>query len=186
MPLTRVVYYSIVHPRLIEQIPETVNVIQRQAALRNRDHDVSGALVFADYFFAQALEGRRRAVSDLLGRLYRDDRHVSLQLVSAGPIRRRAFTGWHGVSVGAEATLRAITRRYCAGTAFTPSEMAPSALVAFLREVVAAVDAPPPIVEVEEIGWDDSFVPPAGDKTEPRTAGPYLPPDGALDPPIRS
>jgi hypothetical protein len=125
MPLYRLSYFSIVNPKQGDEW-EVVRTVTEQARLENPARDIGGFLLYADNYFLQILEGRRRVVSDLMGRIYADLRHVAVQITSAEPVLERAFDGMTTVIVECPAR-RAILRRFMGGDVFNPAEMAPAA-----------------------------------------------------------
>jgi len=64
------------------------------ALARNQSLQVTGALLFTGAYFAQALEGPRRAVTELMDKIERDPRHRDVSTVSLGPLRTRLFPDW--------------------------------------------------------------------------------------------
>lgn len=62
---------------------------------RNRHRQVTSALFFERGKFFQWLEGPRTAVDRLFDKIGGDPRHTDVEIVSAGPIRNRVFSGWN-------------------------------------------------------------------------------------------
>ena len=56
--------------------------------------DITGALICRADIYLQLLEGPRPAVTQLFGRIARDDRHLDVTLVSARDAPGRLFGGW--------------------------------------------------------------------------------------------
>jgi hypothetical protein len=71
-----------------------LNAIVHQAAVNNARAGVTGVLVSSDDAFIQLLEGPRQALSDLLRRLYADDRHRDIRLVDFRMIEKRVTGPW--------------------------------------------------------------------------------------------
>jgi hypothetical protein len=61
---------------------------------RNREADVTGALLATSTHFLQVLEGDFDEVNETFQRIARDTRHSQLKLVSFGPEEKRLFEGW--------------------------------------------------------------------------------------------
>lgn len=66
-----------------------------RARMRNKVLGVTGMLVFHDGSFLQALEGEKRAVNEIFGRILNDARHRDLTILhqGAGP-DARVFGDW--------------------------------------------------------------------------------------------
>jgi len=92
MPLSRLLYFS----RTAIDMSETkaLAAIIQEAAVNNARDGVTGVLVSSDDAFIQLLEGPRQALSDLLGRLYADDRHRDIRLVDFRMIEKRVTGPW--------------------------------------------------------------------------------------------
>ena len=68
-----------------------------QARAHNEQHDITGLLLYAaDGRFVQVLEGPLEALHRLyFEHITHDPRHHRLQLLAAGVLNHRRFTGWH-------------------------------------------------------------------------------------------
>jgi hypothetical protein len=131
VPLYRFAYFSIIDPKLEDDLG-SARVIARQAILENPPNDIGGHLVYADHYFLQIIEGRRRVLSDLMGRIYADRRHVAVQLSLAAPVIKRAYVGM-GATVVESADEQAIIRRFMGGSRFNPAELSVEALLALAQ-----------------------------------------------------
>lgn len=76
--------------RAADDIPD----IMRQAAARNGIEGVTGLLYAEDDMFLQVIEGPSDSMSDLIARLYDDDRHRELTILVDQPIAQREFGDW--------------------------------------------------------------------------------------------
>jgi hypothetical protein len=87
------VYTSFLSPMAdIRSVAEMV----RKARARNRDHGLTGLLVFDGERFCHHIEGDREAVLQLAARIAEDKRHERVTILHqdfAGPTRR--FSDWH-------------------------------------------------------------------------------------------
>jgi len=103
MALSRLVYFSEINIEPSErhwQIPE----LQKVAVSQNRRRHLTGALIYDDRWFAQALEGEIQFVEEIFARIWRDARHTNVKTLSNGIVPRRLFGKW---SMGfAERTLK--------------------------------------------------------------------------------
>ncbi len=65
------------------------------ARMRNKAVGVTGMLVFHDGAFLQAIEGEKRAVSEIFARVQNDPRHGDLVVLHRGPgPEQRVFGEW--------------------------------------------------------------------------------------------
>ena len=66
-----------------------------RASLRNNIRDrITGALALPDGKFVQVIEGRKRNLDALMGRIRADDRHTNLVVLVDWSISDRLFAGW--------------------------------------------------------------------------------------------
>lgn len=70
---------------------ERIVTISRQ---RNRDLDVTGALLFTGERFVQLLEGPADAVAELQQSIFRDSRHEQVTTIRSDNVDDRHFMGW--------------------------------------------------------------------------------------------
>ena len=68
--------------------------ISASSSLRNRQHGLTGALSVGGGWFAQVLEGPRRALLSTFDRLLHDPRHTDIRLIDFAPTKARAFAAW--------------------------------------------------------------------------------------------
>jgi hypothetical protein len=95
MALTRLIYYSeyqIVRGEL--SALDQLRSILRSASRNNRAHDITGALIFDELWFIQALEGDREAVWKTFQRICQDERHANVVLVEMREVEERCFANW--------------------------------------------------------------------------------------------
>jgi hypothetical protein len=92
MSLCRLLYFS--RSAIDMSDTKALNAIVHQAAVNNARAGVTGVLVSSDDAFIQLLEGPRQALSDLLRRLYADDRHRDIRLVDFRMIEKRVTGPW--------------------------------------------------------------------------------------------
>lgn len=108
--LYRLVYYSTSFVRPLgaggeREIQDILTVAQE----RNRRQNVTGALTYNEFHFAQALEGSRRDVDDIFASIQRDKRHTNIVVVEEHWIEDRDFAEWAMVYVGDRNSLRVIS-----------------------------------------------------------------------------
>lgn len=91
LPLARLLYVSTASA---EVCMEDVRRIVDRAQVRNRQHDVTGMLVFHPPYFVQVLEGRPAALDTVMAHVRRDVHHHSIRLIERVDIERRRFDRW--------------------------------------------------------------------------------------------
>lgn len=89
--LMRVLYVSAIAPGLLAA---DIQRLVASARRRNRQLDLTGALLICDGHFVQALEGREEAVDNMMLRIAADPRHSDLLIKQRAPIRLRMFADW--------------------------------------------------------------------------------------------
>ncbi len=91
MSLSLLVYRS----RSTNQLKkDKVVAMSKHFAVRNRDRDITGMLVFDGQYFMQILEGPRQKVTALYELIKTDPRHEEVVTVLDEPIYRRTFDEW--------------------------------------------------------------------------------------------
>lgn len=89
--LMRVLYVSVIKPGLTNSdFERLVNSSRR----RNRQLDLTGALLVCDGHFVQVLEGDADAVAEMMAKIERDRRHHCLRVEEKTQIQRRLFAHW--------------------------------------------------------------------------------------------
>ena len=95
----RLVYAS--RSRLSERsAPSAIMDMLYTSRRNNASLDITGALFFDERTFAQVLEGDQRCVDQTFGRIKRDPRHGSVELLHTGPSADRGFADWSMAYVG--------------------------------------------------------------------------------------
>ena len=105
------------------------------ASRRNNQRDgITGALVYSEGCFAQALEGPAAAVERCFGRIQRDFRHADVTVLESRPVQTRLFGDWsmaYGGVLGSQAARLRLRQ------AFTePRSLAAETVVTLLHDVV--------------------------------------------------
>ena len=88
--LVRLLYAS----RAVDTSPAAIEAILAQSRQHNPGSGITGILCHGGGMFLQAIEGGRRAVSDLYGHILRDVRHRDVELLDFEEITERRFGGW--------------------------------------------------------------------------------------------
>lgn len=95
MPMLRLVYFS--QNQIDPARGSVVRVLSQILAAsncNNRLNDITGALVFDEQWFIQALEGERAAVWATFDRLREDERHSDVVVAEAVDLKARMFGNW--------------------------------------------------------------------------------------------
>lgn len=72
-----------------------------ESSLKNNVHDsIGGILLCTDHHFLQVLEGDFQHVNQSLSRIYNDDRHTDVELISFHEIEDRMFQNWGMRTIG--------------------------------------------------------------------------------------
>jgi hypothetical protein len=71
-----------------------LNAIVSAARRRNKEDNLTGALLFTGGGFAQVLEGRREVVESTFERIATDPRHADVTVLSFTPTPQRSFPDW--------------------------------------------------------------------------------------------
>ena len=89
--IRQVVYSSqATRPLPSEELAE----ILKAACRNNQAADLTGMLLYRQGHFLQVLEGPQAAVSGLLNKLNKDDRHTNVRVLMDELIKSRAFGAW--------------------------------------------------------------------------------------------
>lgn len=87
-PLYEVLYVSTLS---VDQPLSAIATIAAKARVHNRDHGITGLLVFDGSRFCQQLEGPEREVRALLQRIRNDPRHIYVEVLHDAPLSQRRF-----------------------------------------------------------------------------------------------
>ena len=96
-PLLRLVYCSrntIAQARPGAALYGEVQAILATSRRNNQRAGVTGALLFTEHAFVQALEGPARAVEETFERIQLDPRHADVTVLEAAPVQERRFGTW--------------------------------------------------------------------------------------------
>jgi hypothetical protein len=133
MALIRLIYAS----RMSGPLSMSTIVEILDAAVRhNRQHGITGVLVFAADRFLQALEGEADAVDLLYERILRDPRHRDVQLLSSEAADERMFGQWAMGSVDLGRSMVGATAIDSAR--FDPHALTPAQALSLLWQVAGA------------------------------------------------
>lgn len=119
MQLTKLIYAS-THGGLNSGV---LDDILRKSRTNNERDKITGVLVAGDEDFMQRLEGGKEEVADCFMRIMKDDRHQSIQVISAGELTSRLFPRWSMHCIETSRVDRAIMSRYLIDGAFYPKDI---------------------------------------------------------------
>ncbi len=111
--------------------------IVRVAQNRNTTNGITGALLYADGFFAQCLEGDPFHVAERISVIRRDPRHTDFDVRTTGTVSSLLFPD-HWMTMGGQLTLmdeRSVALGYAPGFRGTLEE--PDALLALMQSLAA-------------------------------------------------
>jgi len=93
MSLSRLVYFSEIAIAPTERDWRILE-LQKIAVTENRRRHLTGALIYDDRWFAQALEGEIQFVEEIFARILRDTRHSNVKILSNAVVPERLFGKW--------------------------------------------------------------------------------------------
>lgn len=135
MYLFRLVYYSRnAIKSLGSPVKQEIKSILESAKRNNPSLGITGGLVFNEAYFAQILEGDRKAVTSVFCKLAADARHSDLVIMSAEPIENRAFQRWSMAYAGHSEEIDLLYIKYGIALGFNPAKMTSGNLLGFVRE----------------------------------------------------
>lgn len=130
--LVRLLYAS----RVVDNSPAAIEAILSQSRQHNPSSGITGILCHGGGMFLQAIEGGRRAVSDLYGHILRDPRHRDVELLDFEEITERRFGGWTMGQVNLEKVNQAILLKYLEKPELDPYAVSGKVSLALLEELM--------------------------------------------------
>lgn len=73
---------------------EQLRTILDVAAVRNRAHDLTGAMIYTGAYFAQVLEGPGQGIAEVMASITADPRHDEVVVARRETVYGRSFTSW--------------------------------------------------------------------------------------------
>lgn len=131
--LVRLLYAS----RVVDNSPAAIEAILAQSRQHNPSSGITGILCHGGGMFLQAIEGGRRAVSDLYGHILRDPRHRDVELLDFEEITERRFGGWTMGQVNLEKVNQATLLKYLEKPELDPYAVSGKVSLALLEELMA-------------------------------------------------
>ena len=131
MHLIRMIYAS----TRVQDHDLDLNELSQVAHSNNKPNNLSGMLAFDRKYFIQAIEGERKLVCKLLGKLYADPRHTELVLLEFDPIEQRNFGQWSMQFVPLDSSTKDIIFKYSTDQLFNPYAFSKSSALSFLMDL---------------------------------------------------
>jgi len=101
---------------------------------RNKDNDISGALIYGKGYFIQCLEGDKSEVMTLYKKIILDNRHEHIEVISKEDIQERYFNDWH-ISLMNDSAYKMLENKYTKDGVFNPYALRPEKLMMMLDEL---------------------------------------------------
>ncbi len=134
-PVHRLLYFSRSATREQTRIQTTVRSILTISQHRNSQVGVTGLLIHANGYSAQALEGDRNAVEATFARIARDPRHTLPVVAVEGAAPARLFSNWSMCARCLSAADSLVISRLDDHGAFSPPAMTADELLALLVSI---------------------------------------------------
>jgi len=131
--LVRLLYAS----RTVDSSPDAIEAILAQSRQFNPTCGITGILCYGGGIFLQAIEGGRKAVSDLYGHIQRDQRHTDVVLLHYEEISERRFGGWTMGQVNLSRINTSILLKYSERPELDPYAVSGRVSLALLEELMA-------------------------------------------------
>ena len=136
MSVTRLVYIS--ENQIDPAAGSVVRELSRILSASNRNNKpigLTGALVFDNLWFLQALEGERSKVWATFERIKGDPRHSDVTLVDVRDAEERVFGNWWMGLAKRDASTEATFRPYLKGDLLQPRTMSGADILALMVEL---------------------------------------------------
>ncbi len=131
--LVRLLYAS----RCVDDSEKTIEAILAQSREHNPETGITGILCYSGNIFLQAIEGGRKAVSELYNHISKDPRHKDVVLLHYEEIIERRFGGWTMGQVNMSKLNTTILMKYSERAELDPYSVSGSVSLALLEELMA-------------------------------------------------
>jgi hypothetical protein len=91
MALHELIYVSLADHAMT---PDELRALLAQARIHNREHGITGLLIYRDREFMQLIEGEQDEVLALYRHIENDPRHRQMYRIWEGPIAKRSCQDW--------------------------------------------------------------------------------------------
>lgn len=133
--LFQLIYHSRADFSPVSDINAELDRITRTAQDINARNGITGALLYCDGWFVQALEGFHDNVMQTYGRISQDSRHHDVHVICSGEIVERHFGQWHMASLWVDPKEAEIAEMLHHRRHFHPAELNGEGALALLRVV---------------------------------------------------
>ncbi len=117
-----------------------INQILQTSRRKNKEQNVTGALLFDSGYFAQALEGPRLAIEQIFERIQRDPRHGEVTVLSSQTHGRRDFPEWSMAQVAPAGGIASVMAAIALDTALARPTASAEEVLSLLRSLVIQDD----------------------------------------------
>ena len=131
--LVRLLYAS----RCVDDSEKTIEAILAQSREHNPETGITGILCYSGNIFLQAIEGGRKAVSELYNHISKDPRHKDVVLLHYEEIIERRVGGWTMGQVNMSKLNTTILMKYSERAELDPYSVSGSVSLALLEELMA-------------------------------------------------
>lgn len=138
--LIRLLYFSRANEEVQRCPSPYMRDILSAAVPKNAEAGLTGALLYCDGWFVQALEGARTTVGAVFGLIGADRRHGAVTQISASLIVQREFKVWSMCGATLSPSDDAIVKVLENNQGFHPDKQTPMSLFKLLKTVVAIKD----------------------------------------------
>jgi hypothetical protein len=140
--LHRLVYISRAPERLHHRMAFVLTKIEKSAQRNNANLGVTGALIYANGVYVQALEGPRSAVSATFQAILNDDRHQRMEVIAAGNVEERWFAARPMLVVRPGPEDAGLLAQYCPVGRLDSQDLSADALQALLIYYAGQAERP--------------------------------------------
>lgn len=136
MYLQRLIYYSHNAIKALNK-PATgeIKTILAASKRNNPAAGITGALLFNGTYFAQVLEGDRKAITETFCRISSDPRHCDIVIMEAKPITERLFSDWSLGFAGHSDVMDNLYVKFGPTVGFNPAKMSADGLLGLVVDV---------------------------------------------------
>ena len=117
-----------------------ITQILQTSRRKNKEKNVTGALLFDSGYFAQALEGPRLAIEQTFERIQRDPRHGDVTVLSSQTHARRDFPEWSMAHVAPSGGLATAMAAVALDTSLLRPTASAEEVLGLLRSLVIQED----------------------------------------------
>ena len=117
-----------------------ITQILQTARRKNKEQNVTGALLFDSGYFAQTLEGPRLAIEQIFERIQRDPRHGDVTVLSSQTDGHRDFPEWSMAHVAPAGGIAPVMAAIALDTSLSRPTASAEEVLGLLRSLVIQED----------------------------------------------